>query len=352
MTINMNNKVYRGFLVLLCLFAFLRVNFTCTEEDHTLDDDSISAKITSPQNGSSFEAGENIVFRLEQVDVDTQDVEVYLDGKKIDIIQDSMLPDVSPGEHKLKLVMDGKTMYEVVFHVIEAGFTLRFEASYTIRDGWDRFNPSSCWPKKGIQTTLVQDTADWREFLPKIFTMSAAWNALTASWREPPLERDYPSFPPCSRNQDARHTNNVFVDFHIKTNSSEFYSKPVQIDFESHRSYRVPAVERLIRSHSEIPRYYRREFSNIDFSKQSLLTVRGVEWQAQACRFSGCGVASIYDNLVAVYEWNRKLHVITKTVIEEAVYSFGLCAACLEGFSSVLILDYAKDLPVEFIEIP
>ena len=77
-------------------------------------------EIISPQENTSFEVGEKIIFQFRQTDVgDLQGVDVYLDEQKIDITQNSPLPDMLSGEHKLKLVRGGKVIDKVIFVVVE-----------------------------------------------------------------------------------------------------------------------------------------------------------------------------------------------------------------------------------------
>ena len=90
----------------------------------TITDDIISSadpiEIISPQENTSFEVGEKIIFQVRQTDVgDLQGVDVYLDEQKIDITQNSPLPDMLAGEHKLKLVRGGKVIDKVIFVVVE-----------------------------------------------------------------------------------------------------------------------------------------------------------------------------------------------------------------------------------------
>ncbi len=320
----------------------------CTDEANTPNETNKTqreAGIKSPANGSSFSKGEDISFQLSKTDLDMQGIDLYLDRRKIDIHQGDMLPELSVGEHKLRLDINNKTVDEVTFNVTEAEYTFRFKFNY--------LDESACLPKKGIQTRLTkQDDSEWKDFFPNIFTMSKEWNALATSWQE---GREEYGPPPCLLNRDKAHTNEVFIDFNIKANKSKHLSKPIQINFESHRDSHGRRAGLLIRSISEmreilgfrdyIPRSYR-----IDFSKKSILTLKGPT--VNACEFSGCLLASIYDSLTAIYEWNNKLYIMTKVAPKEILHPVGDCLACLEGFGSILILDYAKDLPLEFIEIP
>ncbi len=320
-------------------------------------------QVTSPPDGSSFAKGENIVFKLQKKDDrDIRGLNVYLDDKKVDVRHGEMLPEVSPGEHKLRLAINNKTLDEVNFTVKKLPdesmeYTFKFKFSY-LRRPFDNLNyhlfPSACLPREGIQTRLTkQDDSEWKDFLPNIFTMSKEWNALTASWQEGWKKYRH---PPCLLNRDKAHANEVFIDFHIKANRNKHLSKPIRINFEYDRASLRLRTRLLIRSISEmreilgirdsIPRSYR-----IDFSKKSILILNGVRLAATSA-FSGCNIVSIYDNLAAIYEWNNKLYVMTKAVKEEVLYGVGFCFAMLEGFHTILILDYAKDLPVEFIEIP
>ena len=285
-----------------------------------------------------------------------QGIDLYLDRRKIDIRQGDMLPELSVGEHKLRLDINNKTLDEVTFNVTEAEYMFRFKFSYLKGDYYQDVRsiiPSACLPKKGIQTRLTkQDDSEWKDFLPNIFTMSKEWNALATSWQEG--RKTLYDTPPCISNMDKAHTNEVFIDFYIKANKSKHLSKPIWINFESRRGSLGRRAGLLIRSISEmreilgisgsIPRSYR-----IDFSKKSILTLNGFRATPTV---SGCGLVPIYDNLTAIYEWNNKLYVMTKAVTEEIVYPAGICDLLTSGFSNILILDYAKDLPLEFIEIP
>ena len=353
---NASNKIRSFSLIPLLMFSFLKLACSTSEENTTKPPPPVheTIQIASPQNHSSFTIGEKIPFELKQPNTDMQDMEVYLNDQRINVNNGEML-DLSIGEHILKLVIDSKTIDEVTFNVTEAEYTFRFKFNYLNREYYDLF-PSACLPKKGIQTSLTkQDDSEWKDFLPKIFTMSKEWDALAASWQEGH------GFPPCLSNRDEVHTNEVFIDFHIKANRSKHVSKPIQINFEFHREW--PSVYfrtgLLIRSLSEMKELLSYRSSNIpieyriDFSKKSILTLKGPIIPIDECsEFSGCGLASIYDNLAAIYEWNNKLYIMTKVAPKEILYPRGDCAACLEGFHSILILDYAKDLPVEFIEIP
>ena len=333
----------------------------CTDEANTPNETNKTqreAGIKSPANGSSFSKGEDIPFQLSKTDLDMQGIDLYLDRRKIDIHQGDMLPELSVGEHKLRLDINNKTVDEVTFTVKKLPdesmeYTFRFKFSY-LNANDDGLYPSACLPKKGIQTRLTkQDDSEWKDFLPNIFTMSKEWNALTTSWQE---GREEYGPPPCLLNRDKAHANEVFIDFYIKANKSKYLSKPIWINFESRRGGFGSRAGLLIRSISEmreilgisgsIPRSYR-----IDFSKNSILTLKGFGAPSVYVA-SGCNIYSIYDNLTAIYEWNNKLYVMTKAVTEEIVYPEGDCDAELDGFGVILILDYAKDLPLEFIEIP
>ncbi len=347
------------------LFTFLLLpyflGFSCTDNSNIADNNSDEydvvpqreAGIKSPANGSSFSKGEDISFQLSKTDLDMQGIDLYLDRRKIDIHQGDMLPELSVGEHKLRLDINNKTVDEVTFNVTEAEYTFRFKFSYLNADGG--LYPSACLPKKGIQTRLTkQDDSEWKDFLPNIFTMSKEWNALTTSWQE---GREEYGPPPCLLNEDKAHANEVFIDFYIKANKSKHLSKSIWINFEYRRISRYNNFKAglLIRSLSEmqellgyrnrIPERYR-----IDFSKKSILTLKGPT--IDGCEISGCGFASAYDILAAIYEWNNKLYIMTKVAPKEILYPVGPCTACLQGSNAILILDYAKDLPLEFIEIP
>ncbi len=329
----------------------------CTDEANTPNETNKTqreAGIKSPANGSSFSKGEDISFQLSKTDLDMQGIDLYLDSQKIDIRQGDMLPELSVGEHKLRLDINNKTVDEVTFTVKKLPdesmeYVFRFKFSYLKKDGY--LYPSACLPKKGIQTRLTkQDDSEWKDFLPNIFTMSKEWNALTTSWQE---GRGEYGPPPCLLNEDKAHANEVFIDFYIKANKSKHLSKPIRINFESSRS-RSSRAGLLIRSISEMReilgyRDYIPEEYRIDFSKKSILTL---SYFRVVPGSGGCDLVSIYDNLTAIYEWNNKLYVMTKAVTQEIVYPQGDCFLIIEGFDRILILDYAKDLPLEFIEIP
>ncbi len=328
----------------------------CTDEANTPNETNKTqreAGIKSPANGSSFSKGEDISFQLSKTDLDMQGIDLYLDRRKIDIHQGDILPELSVGEHKLRLDISNKTVDEVIFTVKKLPdesmeYVFRFKFSSLKGDGY--LYPSACLPKKGIQTRLTkQDDSEWKDFLPNIFTMSKEWNALTASWQE---GRGEYGPPPCLLNRDKAHTNEVFIDFHIKANRSKHLSKPIRINFEFYRASVHIRTRLLIRSLSEMQELLGYRSSNIperyriDFSKKSILTLNGLR------KLVDCHFFTIYDNLAAIYEWNNKLYVMTKAVTEEIGHRVGYCFAIFEGFHTILILDYAKDLPVEFIEIP
>ena len=95
-------------------------------DDIVLHTDPI--EIISPRDNTSFEAGEKITFQVGQTDVGNMpDVDVYLDEQKIDIAQNSPLPDMVAGEHKLRLMKDGKIVDEVTFVVVEKEGPIDFD---------------------------------------------------------------------------------------------------------------------------------------------------------------------------------------------------------------------------------
>ena len=110
----------------------------CTDEANTPNETNKTqreAGIKSPANGSSFSKGEDIPFQLSKTDLDMQGIDLYLDRRKIDIRQGDMLPELSVGEHKLRLDINNKTVDEVIFTVKKLPdesmeYVFRFKFSY------------------------------------------------------------------------------------------------------------------------------------------------------------------------------------------------------------------------------
>ena len=222
--------------------------------------------------------------------------------------------------------------------------------------------------------------------------MSREWNDLTDYWnkgRKKSIKKlrklkgkskqqwlgfySYPR-PHCIRKEKsirkektgATGIDDIFIDFHIKSRQS--LPEPIRVSSKYWGGAKVEAEERayyesnrrvwpsdhLIRSRSELEALWgpstrssgRNILYEIDFSKKKLLFL------SVGFFGSGCGFTSIYDNLVAVYEWNGKLYIIKKGTTWETSYSYGTCFRYFGFVSSLLILDHAKDLPVEWIKIP
>ena len=345
--------IYCGFVAVLCLLAFLRLS--CANVPNAVSKDTtpegreiIETRIISPAGESSFTEGENTVFQWEQAKENSQQVDIHLDGQKIDIVAGDMLAELPAGEHTLKLGLKEDILDQVTFHVSKfMGYTLRFKAD-GIYYGMANYDFRGCVPKNGLKTTLIQDVPKGRDFLLKIFTASKEWNDLLASWRE--LEPNYIEGhrPVCSsrlnvpRSQlDPGYTHEFFVDFRITKGDffdTKFFKNAVQINFKPVDMYmpnRHRATDDLITSSSEWQRLWSEipvslrgvnmpeQYKTIDFSKKSIVTFAAEE--AYPGIFSGCGIQFLHRGLVAIYEWNERLHAIKKRTEKEALFPFGAC---------------------------
>ncbi len=87
------------------------------------------------------------------------------------------------------------------------------------------------------------------------------------------------------------------------------------------------------------------KYRNVDLSQKSALLLRE---EIPLCL---CVPLSIYDNLVAVYQWAGTLYIIKKAVPEIALFDRSICLAC-SNILTTLIIDHPDNLPAQLIEIP
>ena len=250
----------------------------------------------------------------------------------------------------------------------EHTYTFRFKPTYVTY--------YKCWPKQSTQTTLIKpENSTWSTFLPGIFdiNINQEWKKLNDSWNS--NDNNYYSYSDRVKNfsgckdaeSGATSMEEVFIDFHIKSRQAlpapipinftyhiidttgEIYERTIIPDINGTHLIRSRAqLETLwspIRNQSRSKRYIQSIYYNTDFSKKTLLLLQ------TAVKGSSVGfLVSAYNSLLAIYEWNEKLYIIKKDGI---IYSLGSLFGFPPGFFTFIItLDYAKDLPVEWIKIP
>ena len=263
-----------------------------------------------------------------------------------------MLPHQASGEHKLKLLLEGEVISETIFHVLEESFTIRFKATLDPPQGFNNF--ITCWPGKNIQTIFVgQNNSNWLSFLPQLFSTSQKWNDLIKFWEaeRPHIISSLSSPLSCANlESNAIDPDNIYVDFLINrkhfTNEGSI-SVPVPVHFDSYRSH--GSIDAQIRStlnlseslNVALPIKYR----NVDLSQKSALVLR------EGIPLCLCVPLSIYDNLVAVYQWAGTLYIIKKAIPEIALFDDSICLAC-NDILTTLIIDHPGDLPARLIEVP